>query len=167
MLDSVSAYLNGLPGSLIRDNLSKILRPIVDRFSSQATSSAGLVISTDTFTAKIGATPFQCTVRGVPVSIPAGTALASLPATYTISAGAWNVFCYFVDSAGTTSVLMGTQGATQAAVKFPQFPEGKTLIGYVLINAAGAFTGGSSAFSGATASIYVSPVGAFDPTVYN
>ena len=164
MLDTVSAVLNGVPSSLARENLSKILRPIVDRFSSQATSTAGLVISTTTTKAKTGAVAFAGVASGVPVAIAAGTDMPALVGD--ISAGAFNVYCFFIDAASVVTVVRGTEGATLAKVKFPQVPEGKALVGYLVVTYASAFVAGTTVLSTAT-TIYVSPVGAFDPTLVN
>jgi len=97
------------------------------------------------------------------VTIAGSTDMPSL-AGINISAGAYNVACFFVDSAGATTVLAGTQGATLAAVQFPQFPVNKALIGFLIITYASAFTGNTTPLDTAT-TVYVSPLGAFDPTV--
>ena len=38
----------------------------------------------------------------------------------TITAGKYNVVCFFIDSASTVTAAAGTEGATLAAVKFPR-----------------------------------------------
>lgn len=81
-----------------------------------------------------------------------------------ISAGKYNVVCFFIDSASVVTALAGSEGATLAAVKFPQFPVGKALVGYLVITYASAFTGGTTALDTAT-TVYASPVGAFDPNI--
>jgi hypothetical protein len=43
-------------------------------------------------------------------------------------------------------------------------PEGKALVGYLIVTHASAFTGGTTALDAATTN-YVSPVGPFDPSV--
>lgn len=162
MIDNVSSAIAAIPGELTRAGLNAILRPIADRMSSQATSTAGLVISATTTKAKTGAVAFAGVAKGVPVAIAAGTDMPALPGT--ISAGAYNVYCFFIDSASVVTVKQGIEGATLAKVKFPQFPEGQALVGYLVITYASAFTGGSTVLSTAT-TVYVSPVGAFDPTI--
>ena len=81
----------------------------------------------------------------------------------TITAAKYNVYCFFIDSASVVTVAQGPEGATLAAVKFPPFPVGKALVGYLVITYASTFTGNSTALDTAT-TVYVSPVGAFDPT---
>lgn len=162
MIDTVSSNMAGVAGELTRSSLNAILRPIADRMSSQATSSAGLVISATTTKAKIGAVAFAGVAKGVPVAIAAGTDMPALPGT--ITAGSYNVYCFFIDSASVVTVKQGIEGTTLAKVKFPQFPEGQALVGYLVITYASTFTGGSTVLSTAT-TVYVSPVGAFDPSI--
>jgi hypothetical protein len=164
MQDTVSAFLEGIDGQRNRTALSAILRPIVDRLSCQATSTAGLVISVTTTKAKIGAVAFAGVVRGVPVAIAAGTDMPALVGS--ITAGSFNIFAFFIDVASVVTVAMGIEGTTLAAVKFPQFPEGKALVGYLVVTYASQFVGATTVLSTAT-TVYVSPVGAFDPSVLN
>ena len=81
-----------------------------------------------------------------------------------------NVFCFWVNAAGTTSVAMGTEGSTLGAVKFPDFPVGSAHIGFVIINPTGAgpFVGGTTALGDVTVvpnAVYISPLGSFDPSI--
>lgn len=163
MIDTLPAVLNGVPGGLARDNLSKILRPIVDRYSSQATSTAGLVITATSGkkVPKIGAVAFAGVANGVPVAIAAGTDMPALVGN--ITAGSYAIYCFFIDSASTVTVAKGAEGTTLAKARFPQFPEGKALVGYIIVTYASAFTADTTALDTAT-TVYVSPVGAFDPT---
>lgn len=162
MQDTVSSHLNGLPGELSRKAIRVPLNAIADRMSSQATSSAGLVISATTTLAKTGAVAFQGVAKGVPVTIAAGTDMPALVGS--ITAGSFNVFCFFIDAAGVVTVAMGIEGTTLAKVRFPNFPEGKALVGYLIVTYASAFIGGTTVLSTATTN-YVSPVGAFDPNI--
>lgn len=155
----VAAMQNGLD----KDALRPLLKAIADRMSSQATSTAGLVIKAGGgVLAKVGAVAFAGVANGVPVAIAAGTDMPAL--TGTITAGKYNVYCFFIDSASVVTVAQGTEGATLAAVKFPPFPVGKALVGYLAITYASTFTGNSTALDTAT-TVYVSPVGSFDPTI--
>ena len=74
----------------------------------------------------------------------------------------------FVDSAGVVTSAMGTAGATLAKVSFPQFPVQKALIGFIVVNPTGTgnFVGGTTNLDDVTVvpnTVYVSPVGGFDP----
>lgn len=163
MQNTVTQQLSGLAAVSDRNALRPLLRALADRFSSQATATAGLVIKTGGSTlAKTGSTAFAGVASGVPVAIAASTDMPALVGT--ITAAKYNVFCFFIDSASTVTVAMGTEGATLAAVKFPPFPEGKALVGYLVVTHSSTFTGGTTALDTAT-TVYVSPVGAFDPTI--
>lgn len=164
MLDTMTRYMEAIPAVKIRWNLRKILLPLVDRYSSQPLSSAGLVISSGgATTAKTGSATFNAIANGSLVQISGSTAMPALTGI-NITAAYYNVACFWVDSAGTVTVGGGTQAATLAGVVFPQMPLGKALIGFLIITYASAFTGGSTPLDTATTS-YVSPIGAFDPTV--
>lgn len=134
-----------------------------DRLSSQMFSNAAPVISgAGAATAKTAASITYGIANGVMQVVGAGTALTALTGL-NIGAGKYNVFCWFIDSAGTITVRMGTEGASAAAVKFPEFPAGKALLGFALVTYASAFTGGTTPLDTAT-TLYFGPVGAFDPT---
>jgi hypothetical protein len=164
MLDNMSRYLQGLANVQDSYSLNRILSPLVDRYSSQPLTSAGLVIKAGASAlAKTGSSDFYASVTGILVKIAASTDMPALTGI-NISAGSFNVVCFFVDSAGTVTAAAGTQGATVGAVVFPQFPKGKALVGFLIITYASAFTGGTTALDTAT-TVYVSPLGAFDPTV--
>jgi hypothetical protein len=164
MLETITANLEGVSNHRERHFLRRILLTLGDNFSAQPMTTAGLVISSGgATTAKIGATDFYACANGVIVKIAAGTAMPALTGI-NMTAAFFNVACFFVDNAGTTSVLGGTQGATIGAVKWPQFPYKKSLVGYLIITYASAFTGGTTPLDTAT-TIYVSPVGGFDPSI--
>ena len=164
MLDTVGRFIQGLSNPIDANFLSRILSPIGDRYSSQPLASAGLVINgAGAAFAKIGATDFWATAGGILVKLAAGTAMPALTGIV-IPAAAFNVACFFVDGAGVITVAGGSPGATAGAVGWPQFPLKKALVGFVLITNAGVFTGGTTALDAGT-TVYISPIGAFDPTV--
>jgi hypothetical protein len=164
MQNTIAQYLAGVGAGSDREALRPMLNAIADRMSSQALATAGLVIKAGGgVLAKIGATNFQAVANGKHVTIAAGTDMPALTGL-AITAAKFNVAVFYVDSDATTSVKFGTEGATAAAVKFPQTPEGKAIVGYLMITYASAFTGNSTALDTAT-TIYVSPVGAFDPSI--
>jgi hypothetical protein len=166
MLDTFGRFLQGWSAPKDGSILQRLFSPLVDRYSSQPLISAGLVINgAGAAFPKIGAADFYATVGGVLVKVTAGTALPALTGI-AAPAGGFNVACYFVDSAGVLTVAGGTSGATLGAVTWPQFPVKKALIGFLIITSAGAFVGGTTPLDTAT-TVYVSPVGAFDPTVLN
>ena len=132
--------------------------------NTQALKTAGLVIKAGGgVLAKIGAADFYATVGGRLVKIAAATDMPALTGL-AITAAYFNVACFFVDAAGTVTVRFGTEAAAIAGVKFPNFPLGQALVGFLLITYASAFTGGTTALDTAT-TVYFSPTGAFDPTI--
>ncbi len=165
MQSTVAQQIATLRNPMDKEALRPVLSALADRFSSQATASAGLVIKAGGgVLAKTGA-EFQGVAGGVPVTIASATDMPALTGI-NIGAGKYNVVCFFIDSASTVTAVAGTEGASLAAVKFPDFgnQRQKALVGYLIITYASAFTGGTTALDTAT-TVYVSPVGAFDPTL--
>jgi len=164
MQDSIARFLANLSVGKDRDALGKMLNAIADRMSSQALTSAGLVIKAGGgVLAKTGASTFYAVANGKHVSIAAGTDMPALTGL-AISAGKYNVAVFYIDQSGTTSVAFGTEGASAAAVKFPDTPQNKAIVGYLMITYASAFTGNTTPLDTAT-TVYVSPTGAFDPSI--
>jgi hypothetical protein len=160
---TVSQYLAGIPDNTMERALLVPMQAIADRMSSQATSTAGLVIKAGGgVLAKIGAVAFQGVANGKPVAIAASTDMPALVGS--ITAASFNVFCFFIDSASVVTVAMGKEGTTLQKVTFPPFPVGKALVGYLIVTYASTFVGGTTPLDTATTN-YVSPVGAFDPTI--
>jgi hypothetical protein len=168
MQDTISRLLNGVPDVGMRRNLQFIFNALGDRYSSQCLGSAGLVISATTTKVKTGAADTYALANGTLVKIAAGTDQAVLSGT--VSNAKFNVFCFYVDSAGVLTSQMGTEGATLAAVVIPTVPVGKAQLGFVVINptGTGSFIGGTTPLGDATVvpnAAYVNTIGPFDPTV--
>lgn len=72
----------------------------------------------------------------------------------TVTNAKFNVFCFFVNAAGTLSTAMGTEGDTLAEVVFPSRAADPTyaMIGFVIINPTGTgnFVGGTTPLDDAT-----------------
>lgn len=164
MQDTINRYLDGIAAAKDQRSVDFIVTPIGDRMSSQPLNTAGLAITTGgAATAKTGATDFYAVANGVLVKIAAATTLPVLTGI-NFGAGKFNVACFFIDSGGTVTAAGGTQGAALGNVVFPQFPKNKALVGFLIITYASAFTGGTTPLDTAT-TVYVNPIGAFDPTV--
>lgn len=164
MLDTMSRYMQGLANPKDAYFLQRCFNPLADRYSSMPLNSAGLVIhGAGSALAKTGATDFYAVASGTLVKIASGTDMPALTGI-NAGAGAFNVACFFIDSAAVVTAAGGTAGAALANVVFPQFPVGKALVGFLIITNAGAFTGGTTALDTAT-TVYISPTAAFDPTV--
>lgn len=164
MNDSIARHLAGITDPVAREAIRKIVNALADRYSTQALTSAGLVVKTATtgVLVKTGSADFYASVQGKLVKIAAATDMPAL--TGTITANKYNVYCFFVDGAGTVTLGKGVEAATIAAVQWPPFPENKALIGFVLITHSSTFTGNTTALDTAT-TVYVSPTGPFDPSV--
>lgn len=163
MLDTMTKYLASITEGKYRQAIRRVVEPLIDRYSSQPLTSAGLVIKAGGGTlTKTGAADFYAVAAGVLVKIAATTDMPALTGI-NIAAGTFNVAVFFVDAAGVVTVAAGTQGATLGAIVFPQFPKNKALIGFLIITYASAFTGGTTPLDTATTQ-YISPLGPLDPT---
>lgn len=163
MQNSISQYLEGIPNTQMQNAVRPVLNAIGDRVSTQSLTSAGLVIKTGgSALAKTGASAYYGVVKGKLVTVGAGVDMPALSGT--ITAGKYNVFCFFIDSASTVTSVKGIEGAAIGKVVFPSIPEGKAMIGFLLITYASTFTGGTTALDTAT-TVYVNTVGAFDPSI--
>lgn len=147
-------------------NLRQLLTPLFDRQTSFPITTAGLVIKAGASAlAKTGAAISYYLANGILQKIAAATDMPALVGSVTNAK--FNVYCFFVDQAGVTTSLMGTEGATLAAVRFPQFPLKKALIGFIIINPTGTgpFVGGTTALDDGTVvpnAVFISPLCGFD-----
>lgn len=163
MIDTLTRYLENVKNLRDRHGLRGPLVTLVDRYSSQPLRTAGLVIKAGGgVLAKIGAADYYGVAQGVPVTIAAATDMPALTGLV-ITATFFNVACFFVDSASVVTVAFGTQGATLGALVWPPFPQGKALVGFLIITHSATFTGNTTPLDTAT-TVYVSPVGPFDPS---
>lgn len=165
--DTMSRWLEAVRDFTTQANLRRLFEPLFDSQSTLPLSSAGLVIHGAASTlAKTGSAVFYAIANGVLQKVAAATDMPALAGTVTNAT--FNVFCFFIDSAGTVTSAMGTGGATLASVVFPQKPRKKALVGFIIINPTGTgdFVGGTTALDDATVvpnAAYVSPVCGFDP----
>lgn len=139
---------------------------LLDRLRSQTLGSAGLVIKAGGGVLTKAGSTFYYTAAGVLVKKAANTDMAALSGTVTNTK--FNVYVHFGDASGTLTTVMGTEGASLAAVVWPAFPAGKACIGFTIINPTGTgnFVGNTTAQDDATVApnaAYVNTQGAFDP----
>lgn len=164
MKNTVAQYLNGISANRDREALQAIHVYSADTINTTALSSAGLVIKAGGgVLAKTGASAFYATALGRLVTIAGGTDMPALTGL-TITANRFNVACFFIDSSSVVTVAFGTEGAAIGSVIFPDFPLGKALVGFLLITHSSTFTGNTTPLDTAT-TVYLSPLGAFDPTI--
>lgn len=137
-----------------------------DRLNSQLLVSGGLVIKGAASALVKAGSAFQAIANGVLVTKTVNTDMAALVGTVTNAS--FNVYVFFVDSAGVLTSAMGTEGASLAAVVFPTIPANKACIGFIIVNPTGTgdFVGGTTALDDATVIpnvVYVNTPYPFDP----
>lgn len=164
--DTLARWLEAVRDSTNQWNLRKILEPLFDGESTTPLTSAGLLISGTATLAKIGSADFYAIANGILVKVAASTNMAALSGT--VLNGTFNVFCFYVDSAGNLSSAMGTAGSTLGKIVFPQKPKQKAMIGFIIINPTGTgnFVGGTTALNDGTVvpnAVYINITGEFDP----
>lgn len=163
MRDTIRRYLEGIAAQRDARAIRSVIDPLGERYSSQSLNSAGLTIHGGGSTlVKSGASDYYAVAKGVLVKIAASTDMPALVGS--ITAAKFNVFCFFIDSAAVVTVAMGTEGAAIGNIVFPQFPDSKALVGWILVTYASAFVGGTTPLDTAT-TVYVNAAGAFDPSV--
>lgn len=168
MLETVRRYLGQWVQAPAVQAVLVPLLAVADRLSSQLLVSGGLVINgAGNTAAKIGSVIYAL-CNGVLVTKAANTVMAALSGTVTNAK--FNVFCFFLDSGGNLTTVMGTEGASLATIVFPQTPVGQACIGFVIINPTGTgpFVGGTTTLDNATVvpnAVYVNTVGAVDPSL--
>lgn len=169
MMQILRNYLAQVSDTSARYALLNIFFPVLSRLRSCTLSTAGLVIKAGASTlAKTGSAVTHFIAEGVKGRIAGGTDMPALVGTVTNAM--FNVFVFSVDKGSTVTVQMGTEGATEAAIKWPKLDPKKAVVGFIIINPTGTgnFVGGTTALDDATVvpnAAYVSPVGAFDPAV--
>ncbi len=167
MIETVLRYLNRLDNRADAAALSTPARAVASALSTCSIRTAGLVISASTLTAQIGAAAYYAFVQGRLRTVAAAVAMPALVGT--VINATFNVYAFFLDSAGTTTSVMGTAGATLNAVRFPDLPPDKAFIGFVIVNPTGAgnFVGGTTPLGDAGVvpnAVFISPLCAVDPT---
>jgi hypothetical protein len=142
--------------------LKAALEKLQDGLTHQIFNSGALAIKTSSSALAKTANAVYGIVDGVLVT-KAAADMAALSGTVTNAK--FNVFCFYVNAAGTLTTLMGTEAATLAGVVFPTKVDGTVMIGFVIINPTGTgnFVGGTTALDDATVApnaVYVNTVGA-------
>lgn len=164
MNDTVTRYINQLHDYRDKETLRPILEGMTDALSCQSMERAAIAASTGAVTCKIGAVDWYGIAQGKLQKIAAATVLPALSGT--IAQNTFNVYCFYVDAAGTVTSQMGTAGATKDLIKWPIRPVGKTLVGAAMFNpTSAAFIGGTTLADAANTNIVgLNTMGAFDPS---
>ena len=128
-----------------------MLKPMTERYRTLCLAAPAPVIKAGgSALAKTGATITHYMIKGKSGQIAAGTDLPAFSGT--VTADMFNVFVFTVDSAGTKALTMGTEAATEAAVKWPNINPEHAILAFIKVNPTGTgpFIGGSTALDSAT-----------------
>lgn len=144
----------------------QVLAAVARNSRDAVISSADLVIKAGGSGIVKNDTKFFLLFNGVLSTVAADTDMPALAGT--VTADAFNVYCFFQNSAGTRRTAMGTEGATLADIVFPGINDDEALIGFVVINPTGTgdFVGGTTDLDDATVvpnAAYVNAVGNANP----
>ena len=165
--DTMTRWIESIMPPSSQWNLRKLFEPLFDGESTTPITSAGLAIhGAASAVVKTGSSDFYAIANGILVKIAASTDLPALSGT--VVNATFNVFCFFVDSAGNKTSAMGTAGSTLAKIVFPQKPKQKAIIGFIIVNPTGTgnFVGGTTALDDGTVVpnvVYINVTGEFDP----
>lgn len=115
MNDTIARWIRSLPDLTLQRAFEQIVNPLGDRYSTLCLSNPTLAIKAGgSAIVKADEVLYAC-VDGILVYKAADTDMAALAGT--VAADLFNVFCFFIDKAGTLTSAMGTAGATIGAVK--------------------------------------------------
>jgi hypothetical protein len=168
-MENLTHRLASLSDKRAQYQLNLLLSPLFERLRTQTQSSAGLVIKgASSALVKTGAAVTHVVAQGIKLRIAAATDMAALSGTVTNAA--FNVFVFTVDSAGTLATQMGTEGASEAAIKWPSIDSTKAIVGYIVVNPTGTgdFVGGTTPLDDVTVVpnvVYINTLGAFWPNI--
>lgn len=154
-------------GALNNLSLREVILTIQSAFLHVLLTTGGLAI-------KAGGSAIVKTVNTISYMIngvaytKAAADMAALSGS--VTHGMFNVFCFYVDAAGTLTVSKGTEASTKAGIVFPAHVAGKVMLGFVIINptGTGAFVGGTTPLDDATVvpnAVYVNTLGGFIPGI--
>lgn len=166
-MQSLTQRLQAVNDHKEKYNLYLLFQALFEQLRSQSNSSAGLT-GTAVTTPSTGGSVYHYVAQGIKRRIAASTAMPALVGT--VSNGAFNVFVFSVDSAGTTYSQMGVESATEAGIKWPNLAPGRAVIGYIVVNPTGTgdFIGGTTTLNNATVvpnTVFINVIGAFDPNI--
>lgn len=160
MAKSIARSSEGLSNANMYSALQKIQRALCD----VVTNAAGLVIGSSAAAKVKIANTIHAKVNGTLVEKTS----AEIVISGTITADKFNVYVLTINSSGTVTATMGTEGATLGAVVFPTIPDDEAVIGYVIVNPTGTgdFVGGTTELGDATVvpnAVYVDTAYPFNP----
>lgn len=127
-----------------------LLQAFYSLHNSQVLSSFGLTATASAALGRTGATVGWAMVNGVAVKVAASTNLPAITTASSMTTGQKTVIGYYVNAAGTITAVAGDVVAAAQALRFPNNPTTDVVcIGYIIIEAAATFTGGTTALDAA------------------
>lgn len=162
----LNQVLNGVPDKRTQDGLRVLLKAAIQALSTQSNATAALRIKGGSASPIVQTNAvWNGIVNGVAVQKASATDCAALVGTVTNAK--FNVFVISIKADGTLVSTMGTEGASLAAVKFPDI-DSQAILGYVIINPTGTgnFVGGTTNLDDITVvpnAVFVNTLGAFNP----
>lgn len=161
MPKTIKTSVGGLADASVRSALGEMQGAIVD----QLLNSGGLAIGSSSKKAVKIANTIYALVDGVLVK---KTTAEIAIAVGTVTNDKFNVYVLTIDSDGTVTATMGTEGDTIGEVVFPAVPANQAVIGFVIVNPTGTgnFVGGTTDLDDATVvpnAVYINTVGTFNP----
>lgn len=160
MAKTITTSVGGLSDAGVRSAIGELQSAVVD----QLLNTAGLTLGSSSKPKLKIANTIYALVNGVLVK----KTTAEIVVSGTVTNAKFNVYVLSIDSSGTVTASMGTEGATIGAVVFPTIPADNAVIGFAIVNPTGTgnFVGGTTDFDDATVvpnAVYVNTVGTFNP----
>ena len=165
---TIAEMIASVTPGMSRYYLRRLIGSIGDRLSSQTLQSGALTMHVTNEQNVETTAIYYGIADGKLVTIAADVTLPDLSGT--VLADKFNVFVFYVDSAGARTTVMGFEGATLADVIFPVPPVKTAIIGFVIVNPTGTgnFVGDTTDLDDATVvpnAVIIDWVGAGDATL--
>lgn len=162
MAKTLTTSPGGLSDAGVRGAILEMQGALVD----QLLTTAGLTIGSSSKPKLKIANTIYALANGVLVK----KTTAEIVIAGTVTNAKFNVYVLSIDSAGTVTASMGTEGATIGAVVFPTIPADNAVIGFAIVNPTGTgnFVGGTTDLDDATVvpnAVYVNTIGSFNPNL--
>ena len=164
---TIAEMIASVTPQMSRYYLRRLIGSIGDRLSSQTLQSGALTMHATNEQNVETTAVYYGIADGKLVTIAADVTLADLSGT--VTQAKFNVFVFYVDSAGAFTSAMGFEGTTLADVIFPVPPLKKAIIGFVIVQpTVGSFIGDTTDLDDGTViprAVIIDWVGAGDATV--
>ena len=167
MKATLAQFLHGMSSDKDKSAVYAALKGVFDRLSCVTLNSAALRIKGGSGSPIVQTNAvYQGVVKGKLITKATSQDVALAGSVTNLL---FNVYVIFIDELAAYSSAMGIEAASLALVKFPPIPEGKAVVGYVIVNPTGTgnFVGGTTNLDDGTVApnaVFVNTLGPFDPT---